>query len=440
MGDSSAFFANKNCKYYPCHKGLDEINCLFCYCPLYDRKDCPGTYTMIKTGSGTLVKSCMDCAFPHRRENYGAVIRALSGKEKPLVPEAPLTPDEKKLEKKISDRWDAIAKPIDSLGKLEKLITKIGVVQGTEAVHLNRRALLIMAGDHGVVREGVTQTDSSVTKTVAENLAAGKGVTSILARQSDADVFVVDAGMLGERYPEKQLVTGRIVDRKVRCGSGDIAVEDAMSIAECRQAIEAGKQMVRELSERGYDIISAGEMGIGNTTPSAVLIGHFLHKSAEAVAGRGAGLSDEGLERKTKVIGRTLARISKIQDPVAALAAGGGLEIAMMAGVYLGGAEYHVPVILDGVISQAAALAAVMIRPEVRKILIPSHISGESCGTFVLSALELSPAIDGNLSLGEGSGAMFLLPLLDGALAVYRQMASFTECSIKPYERFEEKS
>jgi nicotinate-nucleotide--dimethylbenzimidazole phosphoribosyltransferase len=181
-------------------------------------------------------------------------------------------------------------------------------------------------------------------------------------------------------------------------------------------------------------------MGIGNTTPSAVLIGHFLHKSAEAVAGRGAGLSDEGLKRKTKVIGRALARISGIQDSMAALAAGGGLEIAMMAGVYLGGAEYHVPVILDGVISQAAALAAVMIRPEVRKILIPSHISGESCGTFVLSALGLSPAIDGNLSLGEGSGAMFLLPLLDGALAVYRQMASFTECSIKPYERFEEKS
>ncbi len=440
MGDSSAFFANKSCRYYPCHEGTGEINCLFCYCPLYSRKDCPGTYQMIKTRDGKWIKSCMNCTFPHRKENYGAVIRALTGRDEPAVPEAPLTQEEAALEKKISARWDAIAKPIDSLGKLEKLITKIGVVQETEKVHLDRRALLILAGDHGVVKEGVTQTDSSVTKIVAGNLAAGKGVTSILAEKCGADVFVIDAGMAGGPYPEKQLVTGQVVDRKVRRGSGDIAVEDAMSPGQCRQALHAGEDLVRELAEKGYDIAAVGEMGIGNTTPSAVLIGHFLHKNAETVTGRGAGLSDEGLAKKTRVVAQALERLAGVTDPVQALAAGGGLEIAMMAGVYLGGAKYRMPVIMDGVISQAAALTAVMIDPQVRKILIPSHRSGESCGTYVLAALDLSPVIDGDMSLGEGSGAVMLLPLLDAALAVYTRMSSFADCRIKPYKRFGETS
>ena len=288
------------------------------------------------------------------------------------------------------------------------------------------------------VRLGFLRAPKKITSQIARHQSEWN--VSILAEKCGADVFVIDAGMREETYPEKQLVTGQVVDRKVRRGSGDIAVEDAMSPGQCRQALHAGEDLVRELAEKGYDIAAVGEMGIGNTTPSAVLIGHFLHKNAETVTGRGAGLSDEGLAKKTRVVAQALERLAGVTDPVQALAAGGGLEIAMMAGVYLGGAKYHMPVIMDGVISQAAALAAVMIDPQVRKILIPSHRSGESCGTYVLAALDLSPVIDGDMSLGEGSGAVMLLPLLDAALAVYTRMSSFADCRIKPYKRFGETS
>ena len=440
-GNSSTFFENRACRYYPCHTGLSEINCLFCYCPLYGLRDCPGTYTYVKTRSGARVKSCMHCDFPHRRENCGAVIRCLTGRDESGLPGLSGlqdTPEEAELRRKIQARWDGLAMPIDSLGKMEKLITQIGVIQGKEDVKLTSRALLIFAGDHGVVREGVTQTGSSVTKTVAENLAAGKGVTSILARKAGADLFVIDAGMDTPRYPCKELVTGRIVDRKVRRGTGDIAKEDAMSREECLAALAAGEALAGELKERGYDILATGEMGIGNTTPSAVLTGHFLGRKAEAVAGRGAGLGDAGLERKIQAIARSLSRIRELTGPVSVLAAAGGLEIAMMTGLYLGAARSRIPVLMDGVISQAAALTAVKICPDVRGILIPTHRSKETCGDCILAALGMDPPLHADLSLGEGSGAVMLLPMLDMALAVYEQMSRFADIGIAPYERLEE--
>ncbi len=440
-GNSSTFFENRACRYYPCHTGLSEINCLFCYCPLYSLNSCPGVFSYVKTRSGARVKSCMNCDFPHRRENYGAVIRCLMSRGEGAaagLPDLRDTPEEEALRFKIRARWDGLAKPIDSLGKLEKLITQIGVIQGTEDVRLKSRALVIFAGDHGVVREGVTQTDSSVTKTVAENLAAGKGVTSILAHKAGADLYVIDAGMDTPNSPQEKLVTGEIVDRKIRRGTGDIAKEDAMSREECLDALAAGEKLAQELKDRGYDILATGEMGIGNTTPSAILIGHFLQKKAGAVTGRGAGLSDAGLKKKTQVIRRALERTCSLTDPVSVLAAAGGLEIAMMAGLYLGALRCRLPVLMDGLISQAAALTAVMMNPDVRRILIPTHRSGESCGDCVLEALVLDPVIHADMALGEGSGAMMLLPMLDMALAVYDQMGSFADSGITPYERFEE--
>lgn len=439
MTDTSTFFTNKACRYYPCHD-LTEINCLFCYCPLYSLPRCPGTYHVVTTKDGRRVKSCIDCTFPHRKENIPEIFRHLRGIGRVLEPT--WTDEEKDLEIRIQARWDAIAKPIDSLGKFEKLITRIGVIEGTEDVHVDGPVLLVFAGDHGIVREKVTQTGSEVTRIVTENFAKGRATTNGLAEDAGADLFIIDAGMDCKRYPEKHFVQGAVIDRKIRRGTGDIAVEDAMTIDECKAALRAGEEAAGAMQSMGYDILSAGEMGIGNTTASAALIGHFLSRTAEEVTGRGAGLDDAGLKRKRRAVSLALTRAENISDPVAVLAAIGGCEIAQMCGVYLYCAKHHIPVILDGVISLAAAITAVRIDPSVQKVLISSHRTREGAGSFVLDALGLEPVLDASLSLGEGSGAMFLLPLLRMALHVYQDDGTFTDSGITPYtpyERLEQK-
>lgn len=434
MTDTSTFFTNRACRYYPCHD-LEEINCLFCYCPLYSLPRCPGTYHVVTTKDGRRVKSCIDCTFPHRRENIPEIFRYLKGIG--TMSEPTWSDEEKDLESRIQARWDAIAKPIDSLGKFEKLITRIGVIQGTEDMHLNHPALLVFAGDHGVVREGVTQTGSEVTRIVTENFAKGRATTNGLAKDAGCDLFIIDAGMDCEPYPEKHFVQGAVIDRKIRRGTGDIAIEDAMTIDECKAALRAGEEAAEAMQEKGADILAAGEMGIGNTTPSAALIGHFLSRTAEEVTGRGAGLDDAGMERKRRAVSLALTRAEDLTDPVAVLAAIGGCEIAEMCGVYLYCAKHHLPVILDGVISLAAATTAVRIDPTVQKVLIPSHRTREGAGSFVLDALGMEPVLDATLSLGEGSGAMFLVPLLRMALHVYQDDGTFTDSGITPYTPYE---
>lgn len=456
MENSFRFFQNTSCRYFPCHKGVEDFNCLFCYCPLYGQKDCPGTPKWFTAKDGSVIRDCSDCVYPHKAGNYPAIMQQLAasvhtGKKKPAADAAGngvqksvrtdkkiLTAEEEDVRQRIQKRWDSIAKPIDSLGRLEKILTQIGVIQKTDQIRLEKRTLLIFAGDHGVVAEGVTQTDSSVTRIVTENFAKGGALTSILARKAGTDLYIIDAGMDTDRYPEKNLVTGAVIDRKIRRGTGDIAVENAMTRKECLKALQTGSELVRELQEKGCDIVAAGEMGIGNTTPTAALIGHFLHQPAEKVTGRGAGLSDEGLQKKIRAVDMAMRRAADLTDPVDVMAAIGGLEIAMMSGVFLGGARYRMPVMVDGVIAQAAALAAAEINPDVRKILIPSHQSGEEYGSLCLQALDLHPILHADMTQGEGSGCMMLLPLLDMALAVYRQMSSFDECNITPYERMQE--
>lgn len=452
MENSFRFFQNTSCCYFPCHKGLENFNCLFCYCPLYGHPDCPGTPKWFTAKDGAVIKDCSDCVYPHKAENYPAIMQLLAAaihnsktksaeKNKPLKAvwkeEHSLTAVEETVRQRIQKRWDFIAKPIDSLGRLEKILTQIGVIQQTDQIRLEKRALVVLSGDHGIVAEGVTQTDSSVTRIVTENFAKGCALTSILAQRAGADLFVIDAGMDTDRYPEKNLITGAVVDRKIRRGTGDITVENAMTREECLQALQAGRELVEELREKGYDIVAAGEMGIGNTAPTAALIGHFLHQPAEKVTGRGAGLSDEGLKKKIRAVDMAMRRVADLSDPVDVMAAAGGLEIAMMTGVFLGGAAYHVPVMVDGVIAQAAALTAAIIDPSVRKFLIPSHQSGEEYGSLCLQALDLQPILHADMTQGEGSGCMMLLPLLDMALAVYRQMSSFHECHIAPYRRMQ---
>lgn len=341
--------------------------------------------------------------------------------------------------KTVQKRWDTMGKPIDGLGKMEQILKRISAAQIRTMPELDPGALVVFCADHGVTAEQVTQTSSSVTRIVAENCASGHSTVNILARNAQMDVYTVDVGMLGPEYPETSLRTDAVISRRVRSGSGNIAEESAMTEEECGKAMEAGRTLLAELKESGYRIVSMGEMGIGNTTPSAVLAGLLLDRRAEEITGRGAGLPREGLDRKVRVVQKTMDRIRKLDDqtPERLLQEGGGLEIAAMTGLLLEAQEQDIPVVLDGAITMAAAALAVRIDARVRHILIASHDPREPAGHALLEDLQLPSVISGELSLGEGTGAMLLIPMLRGVRDVYEEMGSFQQIHVTPYERYE---
>lgn len=343
-------------------------------------------------------------------------------------------------------RWDTIAKPIDSLGVLEDYVVKLCAIAGSATPpKLGRRALVTMCGDHGVVAEGVTQTDSKVTRIVAENFARGCSSVNYMAQTANVEVFTVDIGMDTPRYPEKHVVKNVVIDRKIARGTYNLAREAAMTEEQCGRAIDVGIEIVGELKKKGYDIIATGEMGIGNTTSASALAAAFLKLSAEMVTGRGAGLSDAGLEKKRQVVERALIRVrekyskgpnaSGSSGPLMLLTELGGYEIAGMAGMFLGGVKYGVPIMIDGAISAVSALAAAKLDKRVPDYAIASHVSEEPTGRLALEAMGLEAALHGRMCLGEGSGAVAILPLIDMGLSVYANMGTFSELHISAYDR-----
>lgn len=355
--------------------------------------------------------------------------------------------DRKSVGRQAKQRLDHIAKPIDSLGLLEDMVVKLCEIQGNaDRIDISKRVLVILCADHGVVDEGVTQTGREVTKVVSENFAKGCSSVNYMAKVAKADVYTIDVGINTERYPEKDLVMGAVIDRKIARGSGNIAREPAMTLEQCQKAIQIGMDLVLQLKEKGYQIIATGEMGIGNTTPTSALAALFLDRPAAEVTGKGAGLPGQKLQKKTAVIEQIVERVrkkglmngEKEKYALEILAEAGGYEIAAMAGVYLGGAVYHVPIIIDGAISAVAALVATHLDKRVLNIVLASHVSEEKTGQLALEALGVEAMIHGRMCLGEGTGAMTLLPLLDMAVSVYQNMGTFGEYDIDEYERFEE--
>ncbi|MCI9581354.1 MAG: nicotinate-nucleotide--dimethylbenzimidazole phosphoribosyltransferase [Oscillospiraceae bacterium] len=325
-------------------------------------------------------------------------------------------------------RWDSLAKPLGSLGLLEDVVVRIAALTGNADVHLNNRALLVLCADNGVVAQGVTQTDSLVTAAVARTLGAGESTVCHMARTADCRVVPVDIGVLD--FPG----TAGVLDRRVRNGTGDITQGPAMSRDECLRAIEVGMELVREQKAAGADILATGEMGIGNTTTSSAVASVLLGLPPAQVTGRGAGLSDAGLARKIAAIERAVS-INRPDpaDPVDVLSKLGGLDLAGLCGVFLGGVEYRIPVLVDGFISAVAALCAVRQKPEAGSAMLASHVSAEPAGRLVLDALGLKPLITAEMRLGEGSGAVAALPLLDMALAVYHSGHTFGKMGMEPY-------
>ena len=340
---------------------------------------------------------------------------------------AQIKPLDKAAMEMAAKRWDSIAKPLHSLGKMEKLVIQIAGITGSADVSVKKRALVPMCADNGVVEEGVTQTGQEVTAIVAENFLSGATSACVMSRQCGTDVIPVDIGMVVD--------TKVPTDLKIACGTANMTKEPAMSREQAVQALEAGIEMVRRLKEEGYELLATGEMGIGNTTTSSAVAAVLLDRPIEEMTGRGAGLSGDGLTRKINAIKKAIeVNAPDPEDAIDVLAKVGGFDIAGMAGMFLGGAALGVPVVIDGFISCVAALIAQRICPTAREYMIASHVSKEPAARLILEALGKEAVIHGEMCLGEGSGAVALFPFLDMGIAVYDSMSTFEDIHVEQYE------
>ena len=325
-------------------------------------------------------------------------------------------------------RWDAVAKPLHSLGKLEDLVVKIAGAQGTADVIVRPACIAVFCADHGVVAQGVTQTGQDVTSSVALSIARGEANINLMANVAGADVLAVDMGMA--KPPEHPA----LIHRSVGSGTRDMTKGPAMTDEQALQAIRTGIDLVGDLAARGYKLIGTGEMGIGNTTATSALCCALLGMEPDCAVGRGAGLSDEGLERKRLAV-RTALSVNHPDpgDPLGALARVGGFEIAAMTGAFIGGMASGVPVLIDGVISAVAALIAARLYPEAKDFMIPSHMSREPAAERIMAELGFEPVIRADMALGEGTGAAALIPLIDMAVSVYGGSHTFTSLGMAAY-------
>ena len=330
-------------------------------------------------------------------------------------------------------RWDACAKPLGSLGLLETAIERMAALTGDPCPSLTPRALLVLCADNGVVAQGVAQSGSEVTAVVTRNLALGRTAVCRMAAVADCAVVPVDLGVL-----DLPPVEG-VLRRRAGNGTADLSQGPAMAREQAVQAVLIGIQLVKEQKEQGVRLLATGEMGIGNTTTSSAVACALLGRPAEEMTGRGAGLSGEGLRRKVRAIRRGLAvNRPDPADPLDVLAKVGGFDIAGLCGVFLGGALYRVPVLADGFISTVAALCAVRLCPLAEQAVFASHVSAEPAGALVLEALGQKPLITAEMRLGEGTGAVAAIPLLDMALAVYGEAYTFEQGGIGPYVPWED--
>ena len=330
------------------------------------------------------------------------------------------------------ERLDGLAKPLGSLGMLEKAVIRIAALTGSPDITLRQRSLLVFCADNGVTAQGVSQSDAGVTAAVAAALGRGTSTVNYMAAVAGCTVIPADIGM--SCSPED--IYG-VLNRRIRSGTADISRGPAMTGEECIRAIETGIDLVRERREAGDQLLLLGEMGIGNTTTSCAVTGVLLGLPPEQLAGKGAGLSEAGLARKIRVIRQALqVNRPDPDDPVDVLQKVGGLDLAALCGAMIGGALYRIPILLDGIAADAAALCAVRLCPDARNALLASHVSAEPAARALLAELSLDPLICAGMRLGEGSGAVAALPLLDMVLAVYNSGHTFDRLGIEPYTAY----
>jgi len=322
-------------------------------------------------------------------------------------------------------KLDRLTKPPGSLGKLEEIARQIAGITGELNPDLSKKAVVVMAGDHGVCAEGVSAFPAEVTPQMVMNFLNGGAAVNVLARHTGADVVCVDIGVNAE------LSHPGLVSRKVKMGTDNMAVGPAMSREEAVRAIAVGIDIVNGLAERGYRMFATGEMGIGNTTPSSALLVALTGTDVETAVGRGTGIGDEGLRRKRDVIRQSLeVNRPDAGDPLDVLAKVGGLEIAGLVGVILGAAVNRCPVVVDGFISSAAALVASRLAPLAAPYMIPSHLSQEQGHRVLMGHIGLRPILQMDMRLGEGTGAVMAFPVVEAAMKLMNEMATFESAGV----------
>ena len=326
---------------------------------------------------------------------------------------------------KARARLDGLAKPLGSLGKLEDIAVRLAGISGKMLYDAAKRCVIIMASDNGVVVEGIASAPQSVTYMQTVNFTRGLTGVSVLAKQFNADLMIVDVGVNAD------LNTPLVRNRKIRKSTWNIAQREAMTYDEAVQAIVIGIETAVEAVKEGYTLLGAGEMGIGNTTTSAAVLCALTGIPVEQAAGKGAGLTEEAYRHKLEVI-RTALKNNKPDacDPVDVLAKVGGFDIAAMTGVFVGGAYARTPVVIDGFISMVAALAAARLNPLVKEFMFASHASYERGFTHAACALGMEAPLNLHMRLGEGSGCPIMFAVIDAACAVIRDMGTFEQANI----------
>jgi nicotinate-nucleotide--dimethylbenzimidazole phosphoribosyltransferase len=333
-------------------------------------------------------------------------------------------------EEKAQERLDSLTKPRGSLGRLEELAARYVAITRDSMPALDQKWVVVFAADHGVVAEGVSAYPQDVTHQMVLNFLRGGAGINVLSRHVGARVAVVDIGVNHDFGQMPDLII-----RKVAPGSRNMAKEPAMTREEAIKAMLVGVEIAELATASGMDAMAAGDMGIGNTTPAAALAAVFTGRPVAAVTGRGTGIEDQTLRHKVAVINRALAKHQpSAEDPVGALAAVGGLEIAGIAGLILGTAAARRPLLLDGFIATAGALVATALAPAVQDYLISAHRSVEPGHRIMLDFLGLKPLFNLQMRLGEGTGAALGLNLLEAGVRIYREMATFAEAGVADKE------
>lgn len=339
---------------------------------------------------------------------------------------AQIQPLDSQLSAQAQRHLDRLTKPPGSLGRLEELARRYITITGITPPRLPRKVVMIFAADHGVVAEGVSAYPQEVTAQMVHNFSRGGAAINALARHAQAEVRVIDMGVAAELPPLPGLLA-----RKVRAGTANMTQEQAMSRAEAQQCVDIGIALAADCAREGFALVATGDMGIGNTTASSALIALCTGTPVEQVTGRGTGIDDATWQRKVDVIHRALQlHAPHISDALGWLAAVGGLEIGGIAGLILGCARHRIPVLVDGLIATAGALVAAALQPLASHYMIATHVSVEVGQQVAWRFLEQTPLFDLQLRLGEGTGAVLAMHLVDAALHMYTEMATFDAAGV----------
>lgn len=327
--------------------------------------------------------------------------------------------------KKADERMTSLVKPLKSLGKLEDMAIKLAGITGKVKNNIDKKVVIIMSSDNGVVEEGVASAPQSVTLSQTINFTKGLTGVAVLAKANNTDLMVVDVGV------NCDFECPGVINRKVRKSTSNMAKGSAMTYEECIKAVLVGIDCVKDAKDKEYDIVGVGEMGIGNTSTSSAVLCALTDCKVEDVVGRGAGITDAAYAKKISVVKKALEINNPDKNnPLDVISKVGGFDIAAMTGVFIGAAYYKIPVVIDGLISVVAALCAYRLNNKCRDYMFTSHISKEIGFKTAMSELGLSSILDLNMGLGEGSGCPLAFSIMDSACAVMNNMATFEEAEI----------